>query len=96
MVDMVDLKAENDQLKKQVNGLNNQLQNNAKGVDGLVDQLDGHKSMINDNIAQNLNLRANCFSLQKKLKAMTDENETLKKEALASLAKIAELEKPAA
>lgn len=67
-----ELQAKIDSLTKENENLNNQLSMNSRGVEGLLIQLDAHKSMLNDNNIMILNLKTQVIALQKQIKQLTE------------------------
>jgi len=81
------LQVENANLKKKA-------ENNSRGVEGLLAQIDAHKGLIHENLGQNLQLRTNIILFQKEQKALVSKIEDLNKKLSDALTKIAQLEKP--
>lgn len=52
--------------------LKKQLENNGKGVEGLLCQLDAHKQMINEALTQSVGFRTQIILLQKQNKELSD------------------------
>jgi chromosome segregation ATPase len=76
---------ENEQLKKQA-------EQNSKGVEGLLAQLDAHKGNLSEAIQTGLNLRTQLILFQKENKRVTDFATDLQNKLDAANKKIAELE----
>lgn len=74
-----------DELSNQNKVLTQQLANNNQGVEALMAQIDAHKSMVNEALTGNLQLKAHVILLEKHNKAYQADIERLNK-------KIAELE----
>lgn len=74
-------------LQTENNTLREQLQNQSKGIENLLSQLEAHKGLVNEQLGVNLQLRTNLVLFQKELQKVNAQ--------LADAnAKIAALEKP--
>lgn len=88
-------------LQNTIDSLNKQLAETNQGVQGLLAQLDAHKGMLSESIANNLQLRTNLVLFQKQNKDLNDNGLALRKQIegldqqLSDASKrIAELELP--
>lgn len=70
---IIALTSENKQLK-------DQLQNNSRGVESLLAQLEAVKAMLNDANTHAMILRTNNILLNKQLKTLSEQVESLNKE----------------
>lgn len=62
-----------------------QAENNSKGVEQLLSNLDAHKQMLNEQLQTSLALRTNLITLSKQNQNLTAQVEDLKKKLDAAL-----------
>lgn len=79
---IIALTSENQQLK-------DQLQNNARGIENLLAQLDACKAMINESNSNCMILRTNNILINKQVKTLSEQVESLNKQLADANAKLA-------
>ncbi len=72
MTEMNDLQLKIDELTKQKEDLQNQLNMNSRGVEGLLNQLEAHKALMNDHLTAIVNLKSQLIGAQKQIKQFSD------------------------
>ncbi len=103
MTDVNSLTIERDNFKKENDALKAQLDQNSKGVENLLAQLDAHKGMLNESLNACVNMRTHLIIEQKKAQEtagkmgqLGNQITTLTQQLADANAKIATLETPAA